>query len=115
MYIYIYIYRERERERCMAREILPQVKSMVEALALRERLEARFAILHYTTLYYTMLYTTLYILELGNLSSMRVFQPYGQFSKSYVCFCGLDPGTLKSDIVSTKHPQLICSDLRLSN
>ena len=26
-----------------------------------------------------------------------------------------DPGTLKSDIVSKKHPQLICSDLRLSN
>ena len=29
------------------------------------------------------------------------------------CFCGRDPGTLKSDIVSKKHPQLICSDLRL--
>ena len=31
------------------------------------------------------------------------------------CFLGRDPGTLKSDIVSKKHPQLICSDLRLSN
>ena len=31
------------------------------------------------------------------------------------CFFGRDPGTLKSDIVSKKHPQLICSDLRLSN
>ena len=40
---------------------------------------------------------------------------YGQFSKFNVCFCGLDPGTLKSDIVSKKHPQSICSDLRLSN
>ena len=28
---------------------------------------------------------------------------------------GRDPGTLKSDIVSTNHPQLICSDSRLSN
>ena len=26
-----------------------------------------------------------------------------------------DPGTLKSDIVSKKHPRLICSDLRFSN
>ena len=32
------------------------------------------------------------------------------------CFLGgRDPGTLKSDIVSKQHPQLICSDLRLSN
>ena len=32
------------------------------------------------------------------------------------CFLlGRDPGTLKSDIVSKKHPQSICSDLRLSN
>ena len=32
-----------------------------------------------------------------------------------VFFSGRDPGTLKSDIVSKKHPHLICSDLRLSN
>ena len=31
------------------------------------------------------------------------------------CLLGRDPGTLKSDIVSKKHPRLICSDLRLSN
>ena len=37
-------------------------------------------------------------------------------SISEIPFClGRDPGTLKSDIVSKKHPQLICSDLRLSN
>ena len=32
-----------------------------------------------------------------------------------VFFLGRDPGTLKSDIVSKKHPQLICPYLRLSN
>ena len=33
----------------------------------------------------------------------------------FIVFLGRDPGTLKSDIVSKKHPQLICSDLKLSN
>ena len=37
------------------------------------------------------------------------------FRHFIVFVCGLDPGTLKSDIVSKKHPQLIRSDLRLSN
>ena len=41
--------------------------------------------------------------------------PYGQFPKFHRDFLGQDPGTLKSDIVSNKHPQIICSDLRLSN
>ena len=40
---------------------------------------------------------------------------YGRFLKFHSVFSGRDPGTLKSDIVSNKHPQLICSDLRLSN
>ena len=40
---------------------------------------------------------------------------YGRFPKFHRVFWGRDPGTLKSDIVSKKHPQLICSDLRLSN
>ena len=40
---------------------------------------------------------------------------YGRFPKFHRAFLGRDPGTLKSDIVSKKHPQLICSDLRLSN
>ena len=40
---------------------------------------------------------------------------YGRFPKFHPVFLGRDPGTLKSDIVSKKHPQLICSDLRLSN
>ena len=39
----------------------------------------------------------------------------GRFPKFHRVFLGRDPGTLKSDIVSKKHPQLICSDLRLSN
>ena len=30
-----------------------------------------------------------------------------------IVFLGRDPGTLKSDIVSEKYPQLVCSDLRL--
>ena len=37
------------------------------------------------------------------------------FRSFIVFFLGRDPGTLKSDIVSKKHPQLICPDLRLSN
>ena len=40
---------------------------------------------------------------------------YGRFPKFDRVCLGRDPGTLKSDIVSKKHPQLICSDLRLSN
>ena len=37
------------------------------------------------------------------------------FRNFIVFLLGRDPGTLKSDIVSKKHPQSICSDLRLSN
>ena len=37
------------------------------------------------------------------------------FQNLIVLSLGRDPGTLKSDIVSKKHPQIICSDLRLSN
>ena len=40
---------------------------------------------------------------------------YGRFPKFHRVFWGRDPGTLKSDIVSKKHPQLICSEFRLSN
>ena len=40
---------------------------------------------------------------------------YGRIPKFHSVFFGRDPGTLKSDIVSKKHPQLICSDSRLSN
>ena len=35
--------------------------------------------------------------------------------RNLIVFLGRDTGTLKSDIVSKKHPQSICSDLRLSN
>ena len=36
--------------------------------------------------------------------------------RNFIVFSsGRDPGTLKSDIVSKKSPQSICSDLRLSN
>ena len=42
-------------------------------------------------------------------------QPYGRFPKFHRVLLGREPGTLKSDIVSKKHPQLICSDSRLSN
>ena len=37
------------------------------------------------------------------------------FRNFIVFFWGRDLGTLKSDIVSNKHPQIICSDLRFSN
>ena len=39
----------------------------------------------------------------------------GRFPKFHRVFWGRDPGTLKSDIVSKKHPQLICSDLETLN
>ena len=45
----------------------------------------------------------------------RATAKHGRFPKFHRAFLGRDPGTLKSDIVSKKHPQLICSDLRLSN
>ena len=40
---------------------------------------------------------------------------YGRFPKCHRVFWGRDPGTLKSDIVSNKYPQSVCSDLRFSN
>ena len=40
---------------------------------------------------------------------------YGRFPNFHCVLLGRDPGTLKSDIVSKEHPQLICSDWRLSN
>ena len=38
---------------------------------------------------------------------------YGRFPKFHSVFLGRDLGTLKSDTVSKKHPQLICSGLRI--
>ena len=50
------------------------------------------------------------------IKECAALQAYSRFPKCHrACFLGRDPGTLKSDIVSTKHPQLICPDLRLSN
>ena len=49
------------------------------------------------------------------LSESACVRVFGRFPKFHRVFWGRDPGTLKSDIVSKKHPQLICSDLRLSN
>ena len=39
---------------------------------------------------------------------------YSRFPKFHRAFLGRDSGTLKSDIVSKKHPRLNCSDSRLS-
>ena len=39
---------------------------------------------------------------------------YGQFSKCYVCFCGLDPGNLKFDTVRTNKQHICFQDLRRS-
>ena len=46
---------------------------------------------------------------------MKIKRNNGRFPKFHRVFLGRDPGTLKSDIASKKHQQLICSDLRLSN
>ena len=65
---------------------------------------------------------TLLTLLQSNFPGRSPGNPYGPGnsapvrSTSEISFSfGRDPGTLKSDIVSKKHPQLICSDLRLSN
>ena len=47
--------------------------------------------------------------------SLSLSLPLRSISEISSCFLGRDPGTLKSDIVSKRHPQLICSDLKLSN
>ena len=44
----------------------------------------------------------------------KKFRRTVEFRNFIVFLLGRDPGTLKSDIVSKKHPQLNCSDLRLS-
>ena len=74
---------------------------------------------------YMYIYIYIYILHIyafstkfGLPSGERGVTPekcYGRFPKFHRVVLGRDPGTLKSDIVSKKHPQLICSDLRLSN
>ena len=54
----------------------------------------QYNIILYNKYYYKAYYTT-YIRQ------------YGQFSKFHVCFCGLDPGNLKSETVRT-NKQHIC-------
>ena len=51
----------------------------------------------------------------SRMKHTAALQHYVRFPKFHRVFLGRDPGTLKSDIVSKKHPQLSCSDLRLSN
>ena len=50
-----------------------------------------------------------------NPSKADTISEHGRFPKFHRVFLCRDPGTLKSDIVSQKSPQLISSDLRLSN
>ena len=54
------------------------------------------------------------VAEAGRLRAAAAFGHFC-FRNFIVLFSCRDPGTLKSDIVSKKHPQLSCSDLRLSN
>ena len=51
----------------------------------------------------------------GKMTGKDYIISYCRFPKFHRVFSGRDPGTLKSDIVSNKHPRLICSDLRLLN
>ena len=53
------------------------------------------------------------LLGCGRMGGLLLLQSISEISSSL--FWGRDPGTLKSNIVSNEHPQLICSDLRLSN
>ena len=53
--------------------------------------------------------------EVRQRGQVALLVTHGRFPKFHRVFLGRDPGTLKSDIVSNKHPQFICSDLRLSN
>ena len=62
---------------------------------------------------YIYIYIYIYILSAKPCRAMEEGQ-CGRFPKFHRVFLGRDPGTLKSDIVPKKHPQAICSDLRLS-
>ena len=57
-----------------------------------------------------MLYVIMILITL-----LTIWYWCGRFPKFHSVLFGRDPGTLKSDSVPKKHPQLICSDLRLSN
>ena len=76
---------------------------------------------HIHTHTYTYTYTWYDFAREASASSVcgstgaRQDPPVRRFPKCHSVFLGRDPGILKSDIVSKKHPQLICSDLRLSN
>ena len=74
-------------------------------------------LLYYTILIYIYIYIYMYIyiyIYMYNVYTVRA-GPYGRLPKCHPVCLGRDPGTLKSLIVSKKHPQLICSDLRLSS
>ena len=49
-----------------------------------------------------------------NSQSFAKSSPYGQFSKSHVCFCGLDTGNLKFETVRTNKQHICFQDLRRS-
>ena len=57
----------------------------------------------------------MYVNDVSCFVETKVVDMIRSISEISSCFLGRDPGTLKSDIVSKKHPQLFCSDLRLSN
>ena len=66
------------------------------------------------------IYIYIYILSLPGPAclaclSWPVLSITVDFRNVIVFLLSRDPGTLKFDIVSNRHPQLICSDLRLSN
>ena len=64
-----------------------------------------YIIVYYVTLYYTTVAEDDSGLGAGHLSGSCF--SYGQFSKFYVCSCGLDPGNLKFETVGT-NKQHIC-------
>ena len=60
-----------------------------------------------------MYYVMLSIVTYNNIVLLSISY-YGKFSNNHVCFCGLDPGNLKSETVRTYKRHVCFKDLRRS-
>ena len=61
--------------------------------------------IYYYTYIYAYTYTYIYIYIYIYIGPPDPWNKYGRFPTFHIVFSGRDPGTLKSDIVSKKHPQ----------
>ena len=121
IYIYIIIYRYRERDIHMYMYIYIYIYHYMH--------------IHTYVYIYVYVYMYAYIRELGMDRQVELQDPlpllpgedrrlrkrraglvrrYGQFSEFQICFCGLDPGNLKSETVRTDKRHVCFQDLRRS-